>query len=53
VLLRQHPQRNGAALVQLFHWTVTSGQSYAAQLNYVPLPNAVQMQALQALNRIK
>jgi phosphate transport system substrate-binding protein len=53
VLLRQHPQRNGAALVQLFHWTVTSGQSYAAQLNYVPLPNAVQMQALQALNRVK
>jgi phosphate transport system substrate-binding protein len=53
VLLRQHPRRNGAALVQLFQWTVTSGQSYAARLNYVPLPNAVQMQALQALNGIK
>jgi phosphate transport system substrate-binding protein len=53
VLLRQHPRHNGAALVQLFHWTVTSGQSYAAQLNYVPLPKAVQLQALQALNRIK
>ncbi|HKC73520.1 MAG TPA: phosphate ABC transporter substrate-binding protein PstS [Chloroflexota bacterium] len=53
VLLRQHPRRNGAALVQLFHWTVTSGQSYAAQVNYVALPTAVQMQALQALNGIK
>ena len=53
VLLRQHPRRNGAALVQLFHWTVTSGQSYAAQLNYVALPTAVQLQALQALNGIK
>jgi phosphate transport system substrate-binding protein len=53
VLLRQHPRRNGAALVQLFHWTVTNGQSYAARLNYVPLPNAVQLQALQALNGIK
>ena len=53
VLLRQHPRRNGAALVQLFHWTVTSGQSYAAQLNYVALPMAVQLQALRALNGIK
>jgi phosphate transport system substrate-binding protein len=53
VLLRQHPRHNAAALVQLVHWTVTSGQSYAAQLNYVALPTAVQMQALQALNSIK
>jgi len=53
VLLRQHPRRNGAVLVQLFHWTVTSGQSYAAHLNYVALPTAVQLQALQALNGIK
>ena len=53
VLLRQHPRHNAAALVQLVHWTVTSGQSYAAQLNYVALPTAVQMQALQALNGIK
>ena len=35
------------------YWTVTSGQSYAAQVNYVALPTPVQMQALQALNRIK
>ena len=34
-------------------WTVTSGQSYAAQLNYVPLPDSVQLQALRALNGIK
>jgi phosphate transport system substrate-binding protein len=53
VLLRQHPRRNGAALVQLFRWTITSGQSYAAQLHYVALPTAVQRQALQALNGIK
>jgi len=53
VLLRQHPRRNGAVLVQLFHWTVTSGQTYAAHLNYVALPTAVQLQALQALNGIK
>jgi phosphate transport system substrate-binding protein len=53
VLLRQHPRRNAVALVQLFRWTVRSGQSYAAHLNYVALPMAVQMQALQALNGIK
>jgi phosphate transport system substrate-binding protein len=53
VLLRQHPRHDAAALVQLFHWTVTSGQSYATQLNYVQLPTTVQRQALQALNGIK
>jgi phosphate transport system substrate-binding protein len=53
VLLRQHPRRNGAALVQLFQWTVRNGQSYAAPLHYVPLPTPVQLQALQALNGIK
>jgi phosphate transport system substrate-binding protein len=53
VLLRQHPRRSGAALVNLFRWIVTGGQSYAAQLNYVPLPTAVRSQAMQALNSIK
>jgi phosphate transport system substrate-binding protein len=53
VLLRQQPRHNAAALVQLFRWIVTGGQSYAAQLNYVPLPVTAQQQALQALNTIK
>jgi len=40
-------------LVQLFRWTVTSGQRYAGQLKYVPLPDNVQQQALKALDSIK
>jgi phosphate transport system substrate-binding protein len=53
VLLRRQPRHDAAALVQLFRWMVTSGQSCVAQVNDVPLPVAVQQQALQALNTIK
>lgn len=53
VLLRQHPRRNAADLVKLMRWTATTGQKYASQLHYVPLPDNVQQQALKALNGVK
>ncbi len=53
VLLRQHPRRNTSDLVKLMRWTVTTGQMYAGQLNYVPLPSNVQQQALSELNTVK
>jgi phosphate transport system substrate-binding protein len=53
VLLRQHPKANASDLVKLFKWLTTSGQSYAAELNYVVLPANVQKLAAGELNRIK
>ncbi len=53
VLLRQHPRRGGADLVKLMRWTVTTGQMYAGQLNYVPLPSNVQKEAQSALDTVK
>lgn len=53
VLLRQHPTKNASALVKLFRWTTTSGQAYAARLNYVPLPANVRQEAIKALATIK
>jgi phosphate transport system substrate-binding protein len=53
LLLRQHPRAHAKELVDLFRWLATSGQSYAGQLKYVPLPDNVQKQALKALGSIK
>ncbi len=53
VLLRQHPRSNAGDLVKLFRWMVTSGQQYASDLHYVPLPPNVQKQALSALGSAK
>jgi len=53
VLLRQQPKNNAQALVKLFRWTVSTGQMYASQLNYVALPSNVQQQAQSALNGVK
>jgi phosphate transport system substrate-binding protein len=45
------PQR-GKQLTDLFHWLVTSGQSYAVKVKYVALPDNVQAQAERALATI-
>jgi phosphate transport system substrate-binding protein len=42
----------GHALVDLFNWVVSSGQSYAKNVHYVPLPSNVQNGARQALATI-
>ncbi len=42
----------GQALVNLFNWVVGSGQAYAKNVHYVPLPTNVQNAARQALATI-
>jgi phosphate transport system substrate-binding protein len=44
---------NGKAIVYLFKWLVTDGQSIGAPLQYAPLPTAVQNLALTNLKLIK
>lgn len=48
----QSDASRGHALVDLFNWVVTSGQAYAKNVHYVPLPNNVQSSAKQALATI-
>lgn len=43
----------GKAVVYLFKWLVTSGQSDGSDLEYAPLPSAVQQLALSNLKLIK
>ena len=43
----------GKAVVNLFKWLVTDGQSNGADLQYAPLPSAVQQLALTNLKTIK
>ena len=42
----------GRALVYLFKWTVTDGQSFGTPLDYAPLPAQVQTYALEQLKTI-
>jgi phosphate transport system substrate-binding protein len=44
-LLRRPLGPHGAPLIALFHWLTTTGQQYAAQVHYVPLPPNVQLLA--------
>ena len=54
MLWRSQPDASkGKALVDLFNWLVTSGQSYAAKVHYVPLPSNVQNSARKALAAIR
>jgi phosphate transport system substrate-binding protein len=43
----------GKAVVQLFNWLVTSGQKDGTDLQYAPLPTAVQQLAISNLKLIK
>lgn len=43
----------GKAVVNLFKWLVTSGQSDSTDLQYAPLPKAVQQLALDNLKTVK
>ena len=42
----------GKQLADLLKWLVTGGQQYAAKVNYVPLPDNVQQEALKAIASI-
>ncbi|HWE61880.1 MAG TPA: phosphate ABC transporter substrate-binding protein PstS, partial [Chloroflexota bacterium] len=52
VLLRRHPHAHAAELVPLFRWMTTTGQDYAVQLHYVPLPAPVQHLAATVLSNV-
>jgi phosphate transport system substrate-binding protein len=53
-LVRAHHANtaHGSALIGLFHWLTTAGQSYSPALNYVPLPQIVQLQSAQTLEKV-
>ncbi|HKW44024.1 MAG TPA: phosphate ABC transporter substrate-binding protein PstS [Candidatus Eremiobacteraceae bacterium] len=54
ILWKHQPDATkGKALVDLFNWMVSSGQSYAARLHYVPLPTSVQNAARKSLAAIR
>ena len=42
----------GKAVVNLFKWVVTDGQNYGKDLQYAPLPKAVQTYALDQLKQV-
>jgi phosphate transport system substrate-binding protein len=54
VLLFQHPAdtSKGTALKNLFLWTATTGQKYAAALDYVTLPKNIQKLATSLLKKV-
>ncbi len=49
----QPDQAKGKQLVDLFHWVVTDGQTFAEHLHYVGLPKNVQSQVANSLGTIK
>jgi phosphate transport system substrate-binding protein len=55
VMLHQAPDDPGRAkLVQtVLEWVVTKGQDLAKSVNYVPLPDSVQQQALKVIAQMK
>jgi phosphate transport system substrate-binding protein len=55
LLLYQHPadKATGSELKRLFTWTATTGQKYAAGLDYVTLPKTIQKLDVSLLNKIK
>jgi len=55
VLVYEHQKdsENGKKLVDFLKWAVTEGQKLTPDLDYAPLPEAVQKRELQLLNTIK
>jgi phosphate transport system substrate-binding protein len=53
-LLYKNPKdaARGAQLKSVMQWLVTKGQADAASINYVPLPENVQQEALKTLSRM-
>ena len=46
-------KNKGQTLVDLLYWALTKGQDGVTTLNYSPLPNAIQQQALGLLDSVK
>ena len=55
VLLYRHYQdaRKAQEVTDLFRWCLTSGQGYAANLGYTPLPQQIQQRAIAALGGVR
>jgi phosphate transport system substrate-binding protein len=55
VLVYQHPKNaeRGQKLAAFLKWAVTDGQKLSSQLDYAPLPDAVQQRELKLLDTIK
>jgi phosphate transport system substrate-binding protein len=55
MLFYENPKDKKAAktMVDFFHWAITDGQKYCAELGYAPLPKEVVDLELQALKKIK
>ena len=53
VLLYQKPAQHGQLLQQIMDWLVTKAQPIAKTVQYVPLPENVQHEALQTLSQMQ
>jgi len=54
LLYRQYGDaRKAQELTDLFRWCLTSGQGYAANLGYTPLPSQIQQRAIAALGGVR
>jgi phosphate transport system substrate-binding protein len=51
-MVHQHSAK-AHALGELMRWLATSGQRYAAQLDYVPLPSAIQSLAIRQVAKLR
>jgi phosphate transport system substrate-binding protein len=55
ILLYEMPKDavRGKAMVDFMRWALTDGQKFATELGYAPLPQAVVMLEMTALQKIK
>jgi phosphate transport system substrate-binding protein len=52
VFFAKLPKDRGPAIVEFLKWTVTTGQSFAPDLEYAPLPEALQKAVLKRLETV-
>jgi phosphate transport system substrate-binding protein len=53
IYANQTDKDKGQTIVDFVHWGLTAGQPTASKLNYAPLPQDIQQQALQQLSNVK
>ncbi len=52
VLYAKLPKDKGPAVVEFLKWAITDGQKFATELDYAPLPEALQQKATERLGQI-
>ncbi|MDN5353465.1 MAG: phosphate transport system substrate-binding protein [Candidatus Cloacimonadota bacterium] len=50
--LHKYRPQKASQMINLFHWMITEGQSYAKQLQYAPLPQQIIPELKKKLNKI-